>query len=182
MIVYSSFQFAAPPRTGTAWFIEAMRCIGFETYQVEQSQVPFDDNRQTPIRVSIVRHPVGWLYSYYLALVSYPPRPLRSVFLEFAGLDFCSLDDFITGYVQTRSGAIGRVFAQYEADTVMKLQDMPWALMEFAKSLELAEDGIAKIADLKPINVSNKLPRIDGSLRRLIMQAEEEFCKRYDYY
>ena len=73
-------------------------------------------------------------------------------------------------------------FDSYKADVVFKLEDNPWNIWEFFDGLGVPEAQLSKLVLLPNINVSTYAPANDQNLRRVVMNAERDFCEAYEYY
>ena len=83
--------------------------------------------------------------------------------------------DFVEDYLDHCPGAVGRVFAQYRADSCLRLEDMPWALIDLLKSF-------GKVVSQRESGPSVVVYNIGDALYRLVMQAEANIVQRYDYF
>ncbi len=173
MIDYGHFLFAAPPRTGTGWFARAAYLAGFDKEDHTQAHSPFV-NGNPSFRVSLVRHPCNYLSSCYASQ--------WGIFKFVSFVHKESFNDFVRRYLLHHSKCIGQLFNQYTADTVMRLEDMPWAFIEFIGSLMPKKPRRDSISKLEKMNVSSELPKWDPGLRRLVIEAEKEICDKYEYY
>jgi len=181
MIDYGTFRFAAPPRTGCTWFLKAcaMAKLGEGAKAHVHSPSP---PRTVGLTVSLIRHPYDWLCSYYHVLqgghTGIPEVDVLSGWVK-GSKDFHS---FIHRYVKTCSGAVTDMYASYNADTVMKTEELKWASLEFFASLRVQKKLLDEIKRLPPQNVGKNMPiKTDTKLRERVCEAESSFCNRYDY-
>lgn len=172
MIDYGSFQFACPSRCATAWFLEACRVVGFGEGTIDQARKLFDD-KHTVMRVSTVRHPCSWLASHWAA---------EFRFLHDTPFAYTTFDGFVRDYLLRVPGSIGFLFNRYKADSVIRLENLPWAFVELAEMLGVPKSLREKVVGIEKWNVSSDLPTWDPGLRRLVIEAERELCERYDYF
>jgi len=184
MINYPQFLFATPPRTGIAWGLDVFKLAGFGEKDCAFARIPFSYNEdKMKLRVSIVRHPCGWLRSLFCAI--------KSGTFDFSsnGMSILSslsnlwnFSSFVEEYLRKFPGYISFIFSQYQSDTCMRLEDMPWAMVEFLESLGISGKVLDEIRTLPKRNVSSNLPIWDMDLRKKVLQAEKEYAERYDYY
>lgn len=194
MIDFKDFQFACPPRTGTLWALKAMATVDFSKYHfihsrkntdnlVRETHVPFPKtNNQNKIKVSLVRHPCDWLTSYYL---NWNKMELGTCFasLEFNPLFRTSFIDFVQDYLYRAKGAVGRLYNKYQADTCLRIEDCPWAMLEFLSCYkELSNDVANEIVKLPKQNISPTTVEWDPKLHKRVMEVEKELTERYDYH
>ena len=182
MIDCQHFQFASPPRTGTSWFVQCVAACGWQhssRMNVHQPPTEIDANAY---RVTIVRHPVHWLDSYYHSLqgglVGVPDVD------EFALLvrgtrDF---DEFVMKVVDEKPGAVGAMFDSYKASTVMRLEDQPWAVLEFFDLFSATRDGKQRVRELGVQNNRKHINVISPKTWDAIMESESEYAEKYEYY
>ena len=179
MIEYNLFQFAAPPSTGVAWFVQTAQLAGMGPGFGHHAHVPFPTrNKGRRLRVSLVRRPCDWLASVYRTVKRDGPRS-NHIGL-FHSLDYDNFDAFIRSYLSRIPGEVGRLYNRYEADTYLRIEDMPGAFIELMESLEvnflLMENcwRVPKIIDT--------LVEWNPNLRRLVRETEKETYDAYDYY
>ena len=184
MIDYGPFRFASPPRTATTWFERACFEAGFTRGINQHAHVhepPEDDDQ---LSVTMVRHPYDWLDSYYHELKG-----------GFCGIDFIDelvplvhkslrFERFVRLYAKHRAGFLDDVIRRYRPTCVMRVEDMPWAAVEFFDALGATAEQLQTIIELAPRNA--RLRRYngndDGRWRKLACEAEPEYCEAYDYY
>ncbi len=176
------FHFAACPRTGSTWFIKAAAIAGLgEAFKAKlHDPFPARAQRLASLRVSLVRHPCDWLASYWASI--HPGRVgVREV--DALPVAMASFDSFIKAYLRSMPGQVGRIFASYNADTYLRLEDMPWAAVELFETIGVQRGQTALVEKLDPQNVTRQelRPHWDAKLRRRVLEAEQEMCERYDY-
>ncbi len=173
MIDYSLFHFSCPPRTGTSWILRAAELVGLKKKLWENefvAHVPFDENGVRLYRVSLVRHPCDYLAS-------------RWTDASLGGRSsYGSFDSYIRRYLSGRCEAVSHVYARYKADSCMRIEDMPWAFMEFLQSIDVPPSLYRRCEKLGKQNVSGSLPQWDRKLRQRIVEMEKEVCEAYEYY
>jgi hypothetical protein len=90
-----------------------------------------------------------------------------------------NFEQFVDLLLLASPGAIGRLFSRYKADSVLRLEDMPWALMETAGALGLSEDAAAQCVTVEKIPE----PALSSVRQKdLVVESERELCSRYDYW
>jgi len=180
MIDYGEFQFACPPRTGSLWFIEACKLTGLGYGTIEEAHELFPSNRNgCSIRVSLVRHPCDWLASCFSTISA---GNGKGYLAQFYALDRASFDSFVRSYLLTFPGFIGKLFSMYKSDTCMRLEDMPWAFMEFVETFGVSYNNARLCKNLRKQNVSGSIIKWNKLLREKVMNSESDFCDRYEYF
>ncbi len=184
MIDYDFFQFACPPRTGTAWFLKATQLSGLGLGFRQQAHIPFlGKRRPDTFRITLVRHPCDWLASCYSVIQR------NEVDVDqldnFRKFNHNSFDDFVLYYLRSNPGAIGRLYSIYteEADSCIRIEDMPWAFLELMETMEVPESLYSRTKTLTRQNASpvRSLPIWDRMLRRRVAEVEKETIDTYDY-
>lgn len=192
-IDYGLFQFAAPPRTGVSWVTEACRSAGLfslsmpRSAQVRAAWTPFPKRTDdSPLRVSLVRHPCYWLRSVYDSLANVPHSklvPLGFVHpvpvLTFRKDSFAA---FVRDHLAKASGTIGQLFDSYKCDARMRLEDMPWAMTELLESLGVPKAMQDRVVELERRNTTVRASRWEPYLFDQVMESESQFCADLDYY
>ena len=189
LLLSKMFEFATPPRTGVSWFVRACREAGLEMfpdeYSISASFLPWKEQTAKDIlRVSLIRHPCDWLRSVFDSFnVERENAGLKRFrYHEFADSPYGSFDEFVVQYLETKSGLIGQIFDSYQADTRMRLEDMPWALVELLESFGVKQKSLDRVIDLPPREKSQSCSRWRSDLRQRVMESEIEFCRNLDYY
>jgi len=177
MIDYGLFVFAAPPRTATSWFIKAAQLSGLGYGSVQQSHLPFNETDKW--KVSLVRHPCDWLASKWASRFECSDNGFP---LEIPkGHGFC-FDTFIERYLESVPGAVGQMYNKYEADIVLRVEDLPWALVELLRTFDVGLPYQTMCAKLHRVNASSLIPRWDNRLREQVREAEREVMDVYEYF
>jgi hypothetical protein len=182
MIDYGDFQFASAPATGEKWFLQAARTVGLKEVPKEYACIPFSKKRTganlNKLRVSMVRHPCAWLMSCYDGLKADEISSNRvGVVSEFNRQSF---ETFVQDFLLCDPGVIERLFDEYQSDTVMRLEDQPWAIVEFLMSLKIERHVAWKVSQCpKP---KPKYYKWSHQLFRLVVNAEKVLCERFNYY
>lgn len=178
MIHYPSFDFASPPRTGTAWFVKACALTPLGERSRGTVHLP-PIAPATQMQVTQVRHPCDWLASYYTTIQrTYLDVPSVDVFRN---LDWSTFPKFVRSYLRSLPGAIGAMFASYQATTYLRLEDQPFALLELLDCCDLTYDR-TKIKVMGPANRSQReLPYWDWQLYQQVLEAEQQFVEDFCY-
>jgi hypothetical protein len=179
MIDLQLFQFSTAPRTGTAWLLKAASLAGLGDHSEDKAHQPHATGPSQLLRVSLVRHPCDWLASYYSGVHR---RSTNSPADSFMQCDNSSFESFVRSYLRTMPGGVGQVFFAYNADSYMKLEDMPWAFAELLESAGVPRPLRQRIYDLKAQNCSSRRVSLKGKLRRQVLEAEERLVEEFDYY
>ena len=183
MIDYGQFQFSSPPRTATTWFMRAAFVAGFGVGQKAAVHTPPPTGGYS-LMVSMARHPYDWLDSYY--------HEFKGGFCGVAEVDALvllvrkstSFERFLKLYVKYKTGFLGDLSRLYKADTVMRVEDLPWAAVELFQSLDVPAKRLQEIAMTAPMN--RRLVRYNdngshGPWRRAVCEAEADYCERFEY-
>lgn len=183
MLTCDRFTYAAAPRTGVEWFTQAATLAGF-ALQGGNAHVPPPQDHNALV-VTVVRHPYDWLVSLFMECKS-KRREVGNLFVDglitMAGNYCITLDDFIRAYITYCPGEVGLMFDSYNASTVMRLEDQPFAACDFFDPFGVDVDRLIAIEALPPCNCRVGLPVLPNfNLRSLVVRAEREFCQRYDY-
>lgn len=182
MIHYKKFSFASPPRTGSTWFLKACVEIGIgnDSHSKAKLHVP-PPVGDTSYRVSIVRHPYDWLESYYYALEGGTIQvECVDVFVPYVRQAH-TFRQFVSLYLRHLPGEVGKMFDFYRPNNVFRVEDLPWAAIEFFQSIGVPEKRTNRLRDLPVANARKIAQAKDRRLRTLILDAEESYCDRYDY-
>lgn len=182
MIYYRDFAFASPPRTGTTWFIKAAAEAGLGAGQKAGLHTP-PPEKWSGYLVSMIRHPYHWLEAYYHVLNGAAIGvSCVDMFVEHSrrSKDF---NEFIRRYIRHCPGAIGDMFDRYGASTVMRVEDLPHAGVEFFESLGVSEAKLSRVRELPPQNKGKRTPhKPNPYLLQEVVKAERDFCDRYEYF
>lgn len=161
--------------------IKAAYDMGFGLGFKASVHIPFEGPAGHTPRIMFVRHPADWLASYFGAIqggsVTVPCVD------KFRQLPTHYFDDFIRAYLKTMPGEVGRMYNQYNADIAMRIEDLPWTLLNFLESIGVPANQARKCKDLDRQNTNKRvLPRYTPSLLDRVIEAEQETLDRYDYY
>lgn len=154
------FSFAGVPRTATAWIKRSCLTAGLKARGNVHSPHSEDDPK---IKLSTVRHPVDWMASWW------------STF----GRDRL-FDDFVR--VRLASGkTVGSMFDACKADVVIRVEDLPWAFVEFLQSLGLSGRDCEACLKIPRINPSHRRPTWNPDLLKRVIESESGMMEKYDY-
>ncbi len=182
MIDYGIFQFASPPRTATTWFRKVAFRAGLGEMSAAGIHTPHEP-RGDVLRVSVVRHPADWLRSYYTTIQGgHVGVGCVDKFMNLAKRSDC-LNDFLVSYLAELPGAVGWMFDAYNADTILKIEDLPWAMQGVLEGAGVKRSQAHKAIEISPQNVSRGvMPIMSPILRRDVVAAEADFCSEYEYW
>lgn len=182
LIDYKVFRFASAPRTGTVWFRKVCATAGLGELSAAGVHIPHTP-RGGVLTVSLIRHPIDWAESYWHALRGgHTAVTAVDVFAPLARDADC-VGDFLAAYLAQMPGAIGEMFDSYNADVVLRLGDMPWAMFGFLRSAGVSKKMARKAVEIPPQNRGRgEAAIIESGMRRRIMIAESEFCQEYGYW
>lgn len=175
MIDYHLFSFACPPCVGGEWFVRAAELCGLGKAEVEQAYDPFNGNQPNQLKVSLIRNPCSWILDCYGRLRCDNNGDTKLLM----GLDANQPIDFFIGeYIRKTPGALGRIASRYEADTVMRIEDMPWAFIELIDSLDVPRSMQDRVIGLgRPSHLAMPSQRA-----RMVANMERELMERYEYF
>lgn len=180
MIDYNGFSFAAPPRTGSTWFVNACYCIGLGEKSRANSHVPPPKDWKG-YTVSLVRHPASWLVSYFSVLEG---GKIQVDCVD--ALAHCYVrDDMMASlkkFLRLPKNTLTKMFDEYQANTVIRLEDFPWGPLEFFQSLGY-EDKSDSVKKLRALNIGYGIGyELSARLRKRIIDHEPDMCERYEYF
>ena len=187
------FTLACPPRCAAGWMLAAAARAGLTVAGAESVHGPHGPDDAGKLRVTAVRRPDRWLASFYddgyFGLTGVPgidaligwadDEEDDEILLTDDTVDFETL---IWRYLDHGRGSIGRAFAAYGGEVVLRVEDLPWALVELLESLDVPRPAACSIVGLPPVNRSPELPPWPDGLRQRVLDAEIEFCERYNYW
>lgn len=181
MVVFEEFVFAAPPYTGTDWFLSAAKTIELSYWYIEGVYTP--PHNTDKFFLSIVRHPYFWLKEvFFSSKNSICPLRHDEDLLSLAMLEQ-DLGGFIHRCVRVKN-RVWDVFKQYRASSILRFEDFPEAPIEFFESLGVGPEKIQTIKSIKVHVGQYRNVSIDeeGCLMKEVLQAEPRFCEAYNYY
>lgn len=181
MIEYKNFSFAAPPRTGSTSFLSMANLVGLGERQKTKAHIP-PPNNYGGFVVSMVRHPFDFLISYFLALRG-GATGVDCVDVFTFARHHDSPESFIRRYLRDIPGQVGKMFDIYQANSIIRLEDLPLAAEEFFESVGVPSSTAKMVSLITPQNARKGQPHIvDKKLRRAVVEAEKDFCDRYEYF
>jgi len=186
MIDYGPFLFAAPPRTGSTWFLKACYEVGLgEGFKSDVHTLFPPDARK--LKVSLVRHPFNWLISYFAAIQG--GHTGIDCVDRLASLDFSgTFVDFIRSYLEKTPGALTNIARTYNADSYLRTEDLPWPFMELVEAAGISEQKARRAVALGRQNPNKKSAAIRLAvtypihLYRDVMNAEKELTMWFEYH
>jgi hypothetical protein len=178
MIQFELFDLACPPRVGGAWALRAAE-------RAEVLPIGGDGLHGLPVAASynigIARHPFTWLQSYYAAGGPNFPGDSGGKLAELVKQSV-SIHAFFRNYLLLAPGAVGKAFNAYRVDTILRMEDFPWAMFELLHAVGVSEqDAVEATRHLPPSNPGAYATYIDKELKRKVVKAEKDFCERYEY-
>lgn len=182
MIDYGQFRYSGPPRCASTWCLKVFADAGLGVGSKAKVHIPPEPS-QMALDVSTVRNPIDWLCSYWNALRGGHTGVLVVDFLMSPARRAQTVVQFLEFYLEEQPGAVGRIHRAYAADTVLRIEDFPWAMQEFLESVGIPSKWARDAVSLPPQNVYNgEACGVGKRLRRRIVAAEAEFCETYEYW
>lgn len=176
MISYRLFDFASLPGTGASWMLSACRKVGLGHGELTQAHIPFRGRETSRLRISLVRHPCNWIEDCYLGLKNKRiPREHVGGFID------CSLDsfeNFVLDYIKRIPGEVGLLYHRYQADSVMRIEDVPVAFYELLESVGIPGTAVGPLPRLGHF----ASPTWNPKLRRSVCSTEKDSMERFDYW
>jgi len=175
MIDYKLFQYAAPPLCGVDWFVKAVQLCGFGPGFVARAYEGFREVGDGP-RVSTVRHPEAWLRLLYKAAKEKELVKIHEFEVDVRGID--SFESFYRCYLRERPGWISRLYNFYEAEIVLRMEDIPSSFIDLMDSMgvDRSLSEMSRKLRIEPIPI-----RVEGPLLRELKRTERDIFERYDY-
>lgn len=182
MINYANFAFAAPPRTGSTWFIKAAYEVGLGNAYKSKLHIP-PPNDFSGYMVSMVRHPFFWLRSYYYALEGGACGvDCVDVFVKHVR-DANDFNGFVRRYLKHIPGAVNQMFCAYRANSVLQTEELPYNAAELFESVGIRPNMIVKAIKIPAQNrTKQRMPMADPVLLKEVIEAESDFFEELDYY
>jgi len=178
-IDFGLFLFASPPRTATTWIKHAADRAGLKGGGRVHDPHDGDPSR---IRLSTVRHPVDWLRSYYQSIW---PGQIQIDLVDdlrktCTGAE--SFDDFVRKYL-ARCWTVGGMFGRYGADVVVRVEDLPWAFVNFLEPLTSRTRLLEQVLLVPSANMTRAEKQVawNPSLRDRVIEKELDMIERYEY-
>lgn len=176
MLNFGKFSLAAPPYVGADFFADVIQSVGIVCQNGFLHNVPPMDC--DVFVISIVRHPVSWLFSYFEDNLKSHGIMAVNAFRECYRGSSLRFDYFVQSYLSKNAGGVGRMFDSYKPSSVMRFEDMPYAGYEFLDSFGVS--GVPAVEDSRFILSCPWMQ--DKELRRDVVRAEREFCDRLEYF
>lgn len=161
MIDYGDWCIATPPGTGGDWLMRAAAIAGFVPWYDGGVLMPPPSDYKGLI-VSMVRHPATWLASL--------PAPPGFPAIR------CSAE---TRYANGGPQFLWRLLSQYNASTVLRWEDMPFAAQELFASLGKPPGSYSLLMPPKHPNPPSSEER---SYVAWAAAQEPELCEHFDYF
>ena len=177
---FGLFQFASPPRTATTWIRQAAHEAGLQINRRTEVHFPHADDHSA-LRLTCVRNPCDWVRSYYDEI--YPGKiEVNTVDDLCTDKELHSFDDFVR-HLLMKPGSVSAMFESYKADVAIRVEDLPWAFVEFLESLGVPSVMAGRCVRINPMNVQLDRKRSvwNPSLKTRFMASEIEFLERYEY-
>jgi hypothetical protein len=175
MINYGSFEFACPKFCGGLWFSSMMEQAGFPSPTPRELHQKFI-GEQKSLRVSLVRHPVRWLLMCYnCAKLSYADIDLE----PFSWLPCQTFEAFTRAYLFECPDAVSKVFSEYHADSIIRVDDLPWALVELLLCCEVDKTKALSVTRIPGGECGHWT--LDKKLYDKVMVANSDMVERYCY-
>lgn len=184
-VLFRQFDFACPPLTEGDWV--RSRLVRFAERLPWQRgfkdvHEPFSSDQPERLRVSMVRHPLAWLELAFGGSETMPHQ-VRGLFQQHR-LNWVSWELFVKSYLRS-DFLVGDLYGRYQADTVMRVEDLPWCLVEFADSLGAGPE-VRDCLTTEPCpgyrHKRSDWDALGPNVRRLALEREREVCERYDYW
>jgi len=181
MLEYDGFGFASPPRTGTAWFVNACALAGLGEKSRALSHTP-PPQIYSGVVVCIIRHPLDWLVSYYMALTGGSIGVTCVDQFVPAAKSCDTVERFLKHVAYKMPGSVGSMFKGYRATTMFKLEDLPYSALDFLIPLSRRVDRDRIMCEGR-MNARNGRGILHREMwYKLITESEKEFCKEFDYF
>lgn len=190
LLVGDRLLFLVIPKVASAWIRAVLPKAGLKV--AVSSDEPYAAIQPPPSRLAfcLVRHPANWLKSMWMqmatrgveeGLENSPARVFTAHFRPGA-----SFSDYVENILRTEPHAISMMFDEYERHCWMsgRVEDLPDGLCHI---LEAAQLSFKKkvIENWHRENVTDhrlrERTRFGQYQRERLMEAEAEFCKKWDY-
>ena len=171
MLSFDSFDAAIPPFCDAGWFLLVMAGSRGPVGSRLAIEEPFGDRKNRDrITFSLVCNPKTWLEKAFQAKLVLCDHPCEDVFEDYGAYLRC--------YLQHKPGQVTKIFKQFEADVMLRIEDCPAALQSFLPSVGVDTSGWSWIEPLKHKSI------YEYSHRELLslFEAEKEVFDSYEYF
>ena len=182
MVEFPNFIFSCPPCCGADWFLQVARSVGLDSWHIGSIHTPC--SQPTKYYTSIVRHPYSWLKDFYFS----SKNSMIGAILDQNISEIVHYEKEFPSFLRRVSkteDVVWNIFARHSATTVMRFEDMPYALIEFLDSIiEFEEKENSEMSIPNPPNVGFSGILIDADekeLQSLVLKSEKRFCDSYNY-
>lgn len=178
MIDIGHSQWVAPVGTCPSWLFKSLLDLGLtdqklRTLEQRHAVCSTMEGARDVMQFGVIRHPASWLEEIYFYLQSNGHH--AGELDDFAKLDQTDLNAFALDYTMRMPGAIDRFFDQFDVHTFARCEDMPHALFMALDTMGVSIRGpIGKPSPWRS--------QMDTRLRRLVVDAEDLYCERYEYF
>jgi hypothetical protein len=177
MIDLGPFFYAAPPRCGTTWVINAAVAVGLKEGFKATVHLPPENSTKKKLLITTVRHPCDWLVSYWTSI--YPGKIGVPAVDRFADLPI-DFDDFIRLYLTRMPGYVSKMFLIYRADSYIRLEDLPQAFHDVLGSYDIEQRDRCLTIPKQNFN-RKEFPLWNPSLYDRVLDSEAEAMERFEY-
>lgn len=181
MLRYNEFAFASPPGTPVEWFQRIMKKAGLAPIDDGDPYAPFEKDYRGHT-ITLVSHPLTWIPEFYTGneATKNPPENLAKL-QNLRNKKRSRFEKFIREYLSGYKGVMSAMFSEYDAFFTQKQEDLPWSAIEFLEMIKHPNvDPSALASALRPDKPSERIT--DVHLRHRILEAEEDFCRHYNYF
>lgn len=162
------FEFACPPYVGGQWVVQALARARLFTYQPikswHQAKQPWKNLSSPVLWISLVQHPLSWLYNWYAS-----PMASKERFPEFR--------DYAAFVLEKEPRRLTNLLRGYPADCFLRREDLPQALETLLESFGIAPPNIPPPSRLY-------VPRhyLTEAQWEKLRETERELFERFDYF
>lgn len=164
-------------------FREFRKLLDDLTYPRLDIEMGEENAPKTPIlSVNVICHPLKWLKDFYIFS--------HDCFLLSDKYDFFrkkmvpkpnDLEGFIYSVYKDTPEHVGKLLTEPRADSYYKLEEMPWNVVEFAKSLDkrITKDQIERAVKKFPGIWGTE--RVSRAAKRYVDEREKDFIEHFDF-
>lgn len=173
-ITKQTFTYIPFPGTGADWFNKSAVALGFSGFPIEIKD-------GIDLSVQVVRHPYSWLREIFNKIPThrYYSNSILNQVIHYAQLSLTPGE--LVQRVTEVPGLLTRMFDYAQADTILRVEDFPWAPVELFQSMGGTPEEIGRLPQFDLSVFKDYNEPSDQANRRLVVQAEQDFCERYDY-